>query len=73
MKGLKEELDQIQKNQTWELVPRPTYKNVIGTKWVFLNKMDDDGHIVRNKARLVCKGYTQVEDINFEETYVPIA
>jgi hypothetical protein len=48
-----EELDQIEKNDTWELVPRPKNKNVIGTKWVFRNKLNEDGHVTRNKARQV--------------------
>jgi hypothetical protein len=52
-----EELDQIEKNDTWELVPRPKDKNVIGTKWVYRNKLNEYGHVTRNKARLVCKGY----------------
>jgi hypothetical protein len=46
-------LDQIEKNDTWELVPRPKNKNVIGTKWVFRNKLNEDGQVTRNKARLV--------------------
>jgi hypothetical protein len=41
--AMKEELNQIEKNETWELVPRPKDKNVIGTKWVFRNKLDEDG------------------------------
>ena len=57
VKEMNEKLDQIEKNQTWDLVPRPKDKNVIGTKWVFKNKMNEDGQ-VRNKARLVCKGYS---------------
>jgi hypothetical protein len=68
-----EELDQIEKNGTWELVPRPKNKNVIGTKWVFRNKLNEDGQVTRNKARLVCKGYAQIEGINFEETFAPVA
>jgi hypothetical protein len=68
-----EELDQIKKNDTWELVPRPKNKNVIGTKWVFRNKLNEDGKVTRNKTRLVCKGYAQIEGINFEETYAPVA
>jgi hypothetical protein len=50
-----EELDQIEKNDTWELVPRPKNKNVISTKWVFRNNLSEDGQVTRNKARLVCK------------------
>jgi hypothetical protein len=61
IREMNEELDQIEKNKTWELVPRPENKNVIGSKWVFKNKMNEKGQVVRNKARLVCKGYAQVE------------
>ena len=60
-KSMDEELDQIEKNDTWELVPRPKNTNVIDTKWVFRNKLNEDGQVARNKARLVCKGYAQVE------------
>jgi hypothetical protein len=64
-----EELNQIENNDTWELVPRTNIKNVIGTKWVFRNKLNEDGHVTRNKARLVCEGYTQFEGIDFEEIF----
>jgi hypothetical protein len=69
---MNEALDQIEKNDTWELVPRPTNKNVIGSKWVYKNKMNEQGNIVRNKARLVCKGYAQIEGLDFDETFVPV-
>jgi hypothetical protein len=68
-----EELDKIEKNDTWELVPRPKDKNVIDTKWVYRNKLNEYGHVTRNKSRLVCKGYAQVEGIEFEETFSPVA
>jgi hypothetical protein len=53
----------------WELVERPK-TNIISTKWVFRNKQDEFGIVIRNKARLVAHGYTQVEGL---ETYAPIA
>eukprot|EP00253_Pinus_taeda_P025434 PITA_25434 len=68
-----EELEQIEKNNTWELVPRPKDKNVIGTKWVFKNKLNENGEVIRNKARLVCRGYVQQEGIEFEENFSPVA
>jgi hypothetical protein len=71
--AMNEELDQIEKNETWELVPRPKDKNVIGTKWVFRNKLNEDGQVVRNKERLVCKGYAQVEGVDFDETFSLVA
>ncbi|GLJ10649.1 hypothetical protein SUGI_0132400 [Cryptomeria japonica] len=52
IKAMEEELEQIEKNESWTLVLRPKNKNVIGTKWVFRNKMDETGQVVRNKARL---------------------
>ena len=56
---MKEELDQIVKNETWELIPRPKDKNVIGTKLVFRKKMNEQGEVLRNKTLFVCKGYSQ--------------
>eukprot|EP00253_Pinus_taeda_P027919 PITA_27919 len=73
VKAMDEELEQIEKNNTWELVPRPKYKNVIGTKWIFKNKLNENGEVIRNKARLVCKGYAQQEGIDFEENFAPVA
>ena len=72
-KEVKEQLDQIERNQTWELVPRLKDKNVVGTKWIFKNKLNENGEIIKNKSILVCKGYAQVEGIDFEETFAPVA
>eukprot|EP00253_Pinus_taeda_P014114 PITA_14114 len=68
-----DELEQIEKNNTWEFIPRPKGKNVIRTKWKFKNKLNENGEVVKNKARLVCKGYAQQEGIDFEESFAPVA
>ena len=57
----------------WELVPRPKDTHVIGTKWIFKNKTDKDGEVVQNKSRLVAQGYTQVKEVDFDESFAPIA
>ncbi|KAL8092767.1 hypothetical protein AgCh_034863 [Apium graveolens] len=67
------ELNQFERCQVWELVSPPSNAKVIGTRWVFKNKKDADGNIIRNKARLVAQGYNQHEGIDFDETYAPVA
>ncbi|CAL8988995.1 unnamed protein product [Prunus brigantina] len=71
--AMQEELNQFVRNDVWYLVPRPINTNVIGTKWIFKNKTDEQGNVVRNKARLVAQGYTQMEGIDFDETFAPVA
>ena len=66
---MQEELNQFERNKVWQLVTRSKDWTVIGTKWVFRNKLDESGLVVRNKARLVVKGYSQEEGIDFEESY----
>ena len=56
---MQEELNQFERNNVWELVPRLKDQSVIGTKWIFKNKSDENGDIFRNKARLVAQGYNQ--------------
>nr|CAN78412.1 hypothetical protein VITISV_023930 [Vitis vinifera] len=70
---MQEELNQFERSEVWELVPRPSNQSVIGTIWVFRNKMDENGIIVINKARLVAQGFNQEEWIYYEETFVPVA
>ena len=71
--AMQEELEQIERNQVWTLVSRPVDQNVIGTRWVFKNKLNADGKIVRNKGRLVEKGYIQEFGVDFEESFAPVA
>ena len=72
--AMHEELHNFERNEVWTLVEKPKdEQNIIGTKWVFRNKQDEDGQVVRNKARLVAQGYTQVEGMDYGETYAPVA
>ncbi|GLJ38457.1 hypothetical protein SUGI_0783140 [Cryptomeria japonica] len=73
VKDMEEELDQIEKNNTWTLVTRLVNKNVIGTKWVFRNKLNEDGVVVHNKAMVVCKVYAQEEGEDYFETFALVA
>lgn len=73
LNAMKDAIGQIEKKKTWELVPRPDDKNVIGGKWVFRNKLDESGNIVRNKAHFVCKRYAQQEGVDYGETYALVA
>jgi hypothetical protein len=68
-----EELNNFTRNQVWTLEKPPQGTRIIGTKWVFRNKQDDQGVIVRNNARLVAKGFSQVEGLDSGETFAPVA
>ncbi|CAL8163300.1 unnamed protein product [Prunus armeniaca] len=70
---MQEELNQFNRNDVWYLVPRPKDSNVIGIKWIFQNKTDEKGKIMRNKAKLVAQGYTQIEGLDFDETFALVA
>ena len=70
---MEEEIEQIEKNKTWTLVPKSKDKNVIGTKWVYRNKLDENSEVTKNKERLVCKGYAQEEGIDYGEKISPTA
>jgi hypothetical protein len=70
--ALLEELNIFKRNEVWSLVPRPK-QNVLGTKCVFFNKLDEHAVVTRNNARLVAKGYAQVIGLDFEETFAPVA
>ena len=71
--AMQEELGQFERNKVWKLVPHTNDLKVIGTKWVFRNKLNEHGDVVRNKARLVAKGFTQTEGLDFDESYAPVA
>jgi hypothetical protein len=71
--AMHEKLENFERNKVWTLIEPPRDVNVIGTKWVFKNKHGEDGEIVRNKAHLVTQGFSQVEGLDFGETFTPVA
>ena len=70
---MQEELNQFERNNVWHLVPGPENETVIGTRWVYRNKLNEDGLVVRNKARLMAQGYRQEEGIDLDESFAPVA
>nr|GEZ87482.1 hypothetical protein [Tanacetum cinerariifolium] len=70
---LTEELHQFNRLDVWELADIPLYTNVINLKWLWKNKHDEENTVIRNKSRLVAKGYAQKEGVNFEESFAPVA
>ncbi|GJQ90596.1 putative ribonuclease H-like domain-containing protein [Tanacetum coccineum] len=73
IEAMQDELLQFKLQKVWTLVDLPYGKRAIGTKWVYRNKKDDRGIVVRNKARLVAQGYTQEEGIDYDEVFAPVA
>ncbi|GJR44123.1 ribonuclease H-like domain-containing protein [Tanacetum coccineum] len=73
IEAMQEELLQFKLQKVWTLVDLPNGKRAIGTKWVFRNKKDERGIVVKNKARLVAQGYTQEEGIDYDEVFAPVA
>ena len=67
------EIEALEKNNTWDLVSLPSSHKPIGCKWVFKVKYHSDGSIDRYKARLVTKGYNQIEGLDYHDTFAPVA
>ena len=70
---MKEELDALTKNHTWDLVTLPPGQSVVGCKWIYKIKTRFDGSIKHYKTRLVAKGFTQEYGIDYEKTFAPVA
>ena len=73
VEAMHDKLLQFQRNDVWTLVPRPEGEHIIGTKWIFHNKTDEEGNVIRNKARLVAQGYSQMEGVDYDETFALVA
>nr|GEV89136.1 hypothetical protein [Tanacetum cinerariifolium] len=73
IESMLEELHQFDRLDVWELVNRPLCKNIIKMKWLWKNKRDEENTIIRNKSCLVAKGYAQKVEVDFEESFAPVA
>jgi len=67
-----DEMNVLQNNGTWELVPLASRKFVVGCRWIFSIKVGPDGTIDRLKARLMAKGYTQIFGLDYGDTFSPV-
>nr|GEX17149.1 retrovirus-related Pol polyprotein from transposon TNT 1-94 [Tanacetum cinerariifolium] len=73
IEAMQEELNEFERLKVWELVPRPDKVMVITLKWIYKVNLDELGGILKNKARLVARGYRQEEGIDFEKSFAPVA
>ena len=73
VEAMHDELFQFQRNDIWTLVPRSEGEHIISTNWIFHNKNDKEGNVIRNKARLVAQGYSQMEGVDYDEKFAPVA
>lgn len=73
LESMNDEILSLKKNWTWDLVPFPKGRNLVGYKWVFKKQYGLDGSIEKYKVRLVAKGYSQKEGIDYGEILSPIA
>jgi hypothetical protein len=68
-----EEYDSIVKNSAWEIVPRPVDKSMVGSRWIYKVKKVVDGSVEKYKDRFVARGFSQIEGIDYDETFVPFS
>jgi len=73
IQAMQDELNQFERSKVCHLVPLPEGRTIIGTKWVYRNKLDENGIVTRNKERLVVQGYNQKEGIDYDETFALVA
>ena len=73
VEAIHDELFQFQRNDVRTLAPRPEGEHIIGTKWIFRNKTDEEGNVIRNKTQLVAQGYSQMEGVDYNKTFALVS
>jgi len=71
--AMDQEIESIERNNTWDLTSLPSGAKKIGVKWVYKTKLNEKGKVEKYKARLVAKGYSQQHGIDYNDVYVPVA
>ena len=71
--AMESEYSSLLKNDTWDLVPPPEGKSIVGFRWVLKVKRDENGSVNRFKARLIAQGYSQVKGVDYDEVFLPVA
>ncbi len=69
---IKDEMDIMRKRSVFTLVPRPSDRKVVGSRWVFAIKFDENGRVLKRKARLVVQGFSQIAGVDFDKTYASV-
>jgi hypothetical protein len=72
LSAMDSEIQALQRNDTWTLVPRPASHNVVGCRWIFKTKLRSDGSIERHKARLMAQGFSEIKGLDFDDTFSPV-
>ena len=70
---MEEEINSLHENETWELVKPPPGRKIVGCKWTYKKKLDENGQVVRYKARLVAQGFSQQYGTDYDEVFAPVA
>jgi hypothetical protein len=68
-----EEYDSIVRNDVWDVVPRPVGKSVVTSRWLYKTKIAADGSVEKHKARFVARGFSQIEGVDYDEMFAPVA
>jgi hypothetical protein len=68
-----EEYDSIVRNDVWDVVLRPVGKSVVTSRWLYKTKIDADGNMEKHKGRFVARGFSQIEGVDYDETFSPVA
>jgi hypothetical protein len=71
--AMTEEYQSIMKNDVWDIASRPEGKSVVTYKWIYKIKYAADGSVEKYKVRFVARGFSQVEEIDYEETFAPVS